>query len=92
VLEPLTGDFGAEGLRARAELAAESDELDDAFAAWDAGDHATALERFQEAFAAAPEGEPRDRIRKVMVAIFTELGASDPLAREHRRRLSAALY
>jgi thioredoxin-like negative regulator of GroEL len=28
----------------------------------------------------------------VMVAIFTELGASDPLAREHRRRLSSALY
>jgi thioredoxin-like negative regulator of GroEL len=27
-----------------------------------------------------------------MVAIFTELGPGDPLAREHRRRLSAALY
>jgi len=27
----------------------------------------------------------------VMVAIFTELGADHPLAREHRRRLSAAL-
>jgi len=26
-----------------------------------------------------------------MVAIFTELGASDPLAQEHRRRLAAAL-
>jgi thioredoxin-like negative regulator of GroEL len=25
------------------------------------------------------------------VAIFTELGADDPLAREYRRRLSAAL-
>jgi putative thioredoxin len=92
VLEPLVGDFGAEGLRARAQLAAENDDLDDAFTAWDAGDHATALERFQAAFAAAPDGDTRDRIRKVMVAIFTELGASDPLAREHRRRLSAALY
>jgi thioredoxin-like negative regulator of GroEL len=28
----------------------------------------------------------------VMVAIFTELGADDPLAREHRRRLATALY
>jgi putative thioredoxin len=92
VLEPLVGDFGAEGLRARAELAAGGDDLDDAFSAWDEGDHAAALERFQEAFAAAPDGDTRDRIRKVMVAIFTELGASDPLAREHRRRLSAALY
>jgi thioredoxin-like negative regulator of GroEL len=27
-----------------------------------------------------------------MVAIFTELGPEHPLAREHRRRLSAALY
>jgi putative thioredoxin len=92
VLEPLAGDFAAEGLRARAQLAADGDELDDAFAAWDAGDHSAALERFQEAFANAPDGDTRDRVRKVMVAIFTELGASDPLAREHRRRLSAALY
>ena len=30
-------------------------------------------------------------IRRVMVAIFTELGPDDPLAREHRRRLSSAL-
>jgi thioredoxin-like negative regulator of GroEL len=28
----------------------------------------------------------------VMVALFTELGPDDPLARDHRRRLSAALY
>jgi putative thioredoxin len=92
VLEPLVGDFAAEGLRARAELSASGEDLDDAFAAWDEGDHATALEQFQEAFAAATDGDTRDRIRKAMVAIFTELGASDPLAREHRRRLSAALY
>jgi putative thioredoxin len=92
VLEPLVGDFAAEGLRARAELAAAGDDLDDAFAAWDEGDHARALEQLQDAFAAAGDQDERDRIRKVMVAIFTELGASDPLAREHRRRLSAALY
>jgi thioredoxin-like negative regulator of GroEL len=30
-------------------------------------------------------------VRSVMVAIFTELGADHPLAREHRRRLAAAL-
>jgi thioredoxin-like negative regulator of GroEL len=38
-----------------------------------------------------PEQERRDLIRRVMVALFTELGPDDPLAREHRRRLSAAL-
>jgi putative thioredoxin len=92
VLEPLVGDFAADGLRARAELSAESDELDDAFAAWDGGDYETALEQLQEAFASASDADDRDRIRKVMVAIFTELGASHPLAREHRRRLSSALY
>jgi hypothetical protein len=27
----------------------------------------------------------------VMVAIFTELGADDPVARDHRRRLAATL-
>ena len=92
LLEALPHDFAADGLRARAQLAGAGDEvLSAAFEAWDAGDRATALERLQEAFASG-EGEDRDRIRKVMVAIFTELGADDPLAREHRRRLSAALY
>ena len=62
--------------------------LEHEFEAWDAGDHATALERLQEALA---DPERRDAIRRIMVAIFTELGADDPQAREYRRRLSAAL-
>jgi putative thioredoxin len=90
VLEPLPpSDFVAEGLRARAKL---GEGLTPAFEAWDEGDHATALERLQEAFASADDPDTRDLVRQVMVAIFTELGAEDPLAREHRRRLSAALY
>src|ERR671915_594133 len=48
------------------------------------GDHATALERLQEALA---DPERRDLVRRVMVAIFTELGPDHPLAREYRRRL-----
>ena len=91
VLEPLPHDFGADGLRARAQLSASDEDLIPAFEAWDRGDLSTALEGLQEAFAAAA-GDTRDEIRKVMVAIFTQLGADDPLAREHRRRLSAALY
>ena len=91
LLEGATGDFVADGLIARATLAETGDErLESAFAAWDAGDHATALDRLQEAFAADPER--RDLVRRVMVALFTELGPDDPLAREHRRRLSSALY
>jgi putative thioredoxin len=95
LLEGASGDFVADGLRARLELARDADESDPvvaALGAWDGGDHATALERLQEAFAAETDPARRDLIRRVMVGIFTELGPDDPLAQEHRRRLSAALY
>ena len=36
--------------------------------------------------------EERDRIRRLMVALFGELGQDDPLAVRYRRRLAAALY
>jgi putative thioredoxin len=98
LLDGITGDFVAQGLVARAKLQSNSDgagpagdDLRRAFAAWDAGDREAALEALQEAFAAADDRDLRDEIRKVMVAIFTELGTSDPLAQEHRRRLAAAL-
>ena len=87
------GNFEADGLAARAELQlADADGLDAAFAAWDADDHATALDGLQEAFAAAADPARRDLIRRAMVGIFTELGPESELAREHRRRLSTALY
>jgi putative thioredoxin len=98
ILDELTGDFVVDGLAARARLAVNGDgyappgeRLERAFAAWDAGEHDTALEALQAAIAAADDPDRRDAIRKVMVAIFTELGPDDPLAREHRRRLAAAL-
>ena len=87
LLESVPGDFVADGLVARAQLTDDPD-LRSAFEAWDAGDPATALERLQDALA---DPERRDLVRRVMVAIFTELGPDHPLAREHRRRLSAAL-
>jgi thioredoxin-like negative regulator of GroEL len=34
----------------------------------------------------------RDDIRRVVVGILDELGVDNPLARESRRRLAAALY
>ena len=99
LLDTFHGDFLAEGLAARARLASadgdgaspDADMLERAFAAWDAGEHEAALEHLQAAMSAAEDPERRDQIRKVMVAIFTELGADHPLAREHRRRLAAAL-
>jgi putative thioredoxin len=92
LLEPFEHDFLATGLAARARLALAGDDRSDAFRTWDEGDRAAALEELQSAFAAESDPERRDLIRKVMVAIFTELGPDDPLAREHRRRLSAVLY
>jgi putative thioredoxin len=88
LLEGVQGDFVVEGLAARAQLAGD-ESLAPAFEAWDQGDHATALEQLASALS---DPERRDAIRRVMVAIFTELGPDDELAREYRRRLSAALY
>jgi putative thioredoxin len=90
LLEGAAGDFVADGLLARAELAGD-EQLDAAFLAWDEGDRAAALDRLQEAFPQEQDPARRDLIRRVMVGLFTELGPDDPLAREHRRRLSAAL-
>ena len=92
VLERFEHDFLAAGLAARARLSRDGHELGPAFEAWDRGDHAQALEGLQEAFAEATEPAERDAIRQAMVGIFTELGPADPLAREHRRRLAAALH
>jgi putative thioredoxin len=87
LLESVTGDFVADGLAARARMDGD-EELAAAFEAWDADDRATALELLQSALA---DADRRDLIRRVMVAIFTELGPEHPLAREYRRRLAAAL-
>jgi putative thioredoxin len=87
LLDGAAGDFVADGLAARARLADDPD-LAPAFEAWDAGDPSTALEILQDALA---DPDRRDLVRRVMVAIFTELGPDHPLSREHRRRLSAAL-
>jgi len=99
LLDRFPGDFEAEGLAARARLLADIGEdrtdgagkLNLAFAAWDAGELEDALEALQTVVGETHDPERRDLLRRVMVAIFTELGADHPLAREHRRRLAAAL-
>ena len=99
LLDRFPGDFEAQGLAARARLlTAVADDRTDgagiltrAFAAWDEGDLEAALEGLQSVVDETDDSERRDLLRRVMVAIFTELGADHPLAREHRRRLAAAL-
>jgi putative thioredoxin len=90
LLSGAPGDFVADGLLARAALG-DDERLAAAFEAWDEGDRAAALERLQEAIQQESDPERRDLIRRLMVGLFTELGPDDPLAREHRRRLSSAL-
>jgi putative thioredoxin len=97
LLEGAAGDFVADGLLARVALLrdgagpAGDSALLEAFDAWDRGDHAAALEALQNAFRSQPDPDRRDLVRRILVGFFTELGPDDPLAREHRRRLSAAL-
>jgi putative thioredoxin len=96
ILGAFPHDFIADGLAARAELSSsgngsEPDELQTAFSAWDEGNPEEALEKLQSVLASEQDAERKDLLRRVMVAIFTELGADHPLAREHRRRLAAAL-
>ena len=91
VLESHEHDFTAAGLAARPRLPRHGGGLDTAFDAWDRDDRAAALDALQAAFAEAG-ADRREDIAKVMVAIFTDLGPDDPLAREHRRRLASAMY
>ena len=89
-------DFVADGLAARAELSrtengATPDRLQRAFAAWNDGKPEEALDLFQEEISDETDAGRKDQLRRVMVAIFTELGADHPVAREHRRRLATVL-
>jgi putative thioredoxin len=96
LLKSFPNDFVADGLAARAELSRSENgsgagEFEAAFSAWDGGDPEAALEKLQGVLTNEQDSGRKDLLRRVMVAIFTELGADHPLAREHRRRLASAL-
>jgi putative thioredoxin len=92
LLREVPTSFAADGLTARIELerADPGPELAGAFEALDRGQFKRALELLIERLPSA-DGT-RDDIRRVVVGILDELGVEDPLAREFRRRLAAALY
>jgi putative thioredoxin len=91
LLANVAGDFGGEGLAARMRLEdQEAIALGEAFAALDAGARERALDLLIGAIPSA-DGH-KDDVRRVVVAILDELGVDDPLARDARRRLAAALY
>jgi putative thioredoxin len=91
LLQNVAGHFGGEGLAARIRLEdQDAVDLDEAFAALDAGDRERALDLLIGAIPSA--NGYVDDIRRVVVAILDALGVDDPLARDARRRLAAALY
>jgi putative thioredoxin len=93
LLDRVPGSFAADGLRARIELErgdTAPEEVGDAFGAHDAGDLERALELLLQVLPSA-DGS-REDVRKVIVGILDELAVDDPLARESRRKLAAALY
>lgn len=92
VLAEVPGSFAADGLAARIRL--ESDparaELRSTFVELDRGDTEQALTAL---IASLPGADGvRDDIRRVVVGVLDELGVDHPLARDARRRLSAALH
>lgn len=99
LLADVPRNFAAEGLASRITLQrdvlAEGNPLDraaleEAFAAYDAGDRGRAIDLLLELMPAS-DGH-RDDLRRCVVGILDEVPVDDPLAREGRRRLAAALY
>ena len=84
VLAALADNFQGEGLRARIRLTQQGT-LADALTALDAGES-------ERAFELLLAGLPDDDVRRLIVGELDRLGPGDPLARETRRRLAAALY
>jgi putative thioredoxin len=94
VLEPVTGDFAAEGLGSLLVLKQQhpDDQLGTAADALLAGDTEAGLQGLIVALEQAEDDELKTQLRKAMVGVFTELGSDHPLTREYRRKLAAALY
>jgi putative thioredoxin len=87
-LDELSGPSVGERLIEELREAGDEPEL---LAALERGDHEEALERLLgEALSGTPER--RERVRELMVAIFTELGQEHPLATRYRRQLATTLY
>lgn len=89
-VEPHEGDFAAEGIAARVRLAKEGVGTE-AFAALDRGHREAALDALLAQLDGADE-ETREDLRRIVVGILSEVDPADPVAREHRKRLAAALY
>jgi putative thioredoxin len=84
LLGPTRGERLLEELR-------ESGDRPELLKALEAGEHERALEQLL-AEAQNGNGDARDEVRRLMLAIFADLGDEDELTQRYRRRLAAALY
>ncbi len=84
------GDFGAEGIGARVRLVKEGIGAE-AFATLDRGHREAALDSLLEEIEGADEGA-REDLRRAIVGIISAADPADPVGREYRKRLAAALY
>jgi putative thioredoxin len=69
----------------------EAGELPEVVAAYEAGDRERALELLLSEAERNTMGD-RDRIRRLMVSLFEELGQDDPVAAKYRRSLATVLF
>ena len=87
-LDELTGPTAAERLVAELK---ESGELPEVVEALEQDEHERALELLLEEISAA-DGERRERLLVLTVALFGDLGHEHPLTMRYRRQLAATLY
>jgi putative thioredoxin len=93
-LRAVSHDREADGLLARSELALDAGAPAIARLGLEAlarGEFEAGLRALLEAITETA-GDTRDRIRRVMIGTFAELGDADPLAIAIRKRLAASLY
>ncbi|MDX6619258.1 MAG: putative thioredoxin [Gaiellales bacterium] len=94
LLGPVAHEREADGLLARSELARDPEAPPIARLGLEAlarREYEAGLRSLLEAIGES-SGETRDRIRRVMIGTFAELGDTDPVAMAIRKRLAASLY
>jgi thioredoxin len=91
VAEFLDGLLAPSALEQELDGLRESGDLDEIRAALEAGEHERALELLL-AEAEGGDGDRRELVRRLMVAVFAELGVDDPVSVRYRRRLASLLF
>jgi putative thioredoxin len=90
-VEGFPDDFGAAGIAARVKLAAAG-VAPGAWTSLDAGEREAALDTLLETLSRnGGDSERRGQLRRAIIGILADLDPADPVAREYRRKLSAAL-